>query len=135
MCSMRRLRNGFTLGLVLFALSQGVVGCSKNGAPPHVFVEGTVTWQDGTPAKELEGAIIEIETSNKTPPGGGTLKADGTFGPLAVPAGTNRVLIESAPGKEIPLDPRFQSWDTSGLTYTAWDSRKDVTFKVDKSAK
>jgi hypothetical protein len=145
MCNVRWFYKGFALSLIVLTCSSA--GCGKPAGGDvqielqrHVYphwldVAGTVTWQDGTAAKELGGASIEIETSNKTPPSGGALKADGTFGPIGVPPGTHRVRIKPAPGKEIPLDPRFESWDTSGLTYTAWDSTKDVALIVEKKAK
>jgi hypothetical protein len=109
----------------------------RNVYPYWVNVAGTVKWQDGTTAKELDGASVEIETSNVTPPSGGLLKTDGSFGPIGVPPGTHRVRITPKPGAQSPLDPRFHSFDTSGLTYTAWGSSKeiltkDIVLKVDK---
>jgi len=149
MSSLRWLRNSFALGLMVLTWSS--MGCGKpqggdvqtalqRDVYPHwLNVAGTLTWQDGTAAKELEGALVEIETSNITPPSGGPLKADGTFGPIGVPPGTHRVQITPKQGAQSPLAPRFQSFDTSGLTYTAWGSRKeivrkDIILKVEKQA-
>lgn len=141
MCSLRWFSNSFALSLMVLTCS--CVGCGKpprGGVNPHwLDVAGTVTWQDGTAAKELEGASVEIETSDITPPSGGLLKADGTFGPIGVPSGTHRVRITPQQGAQSPLAPRFQSFDTSGLTYTAWGSskeivRKEIILKVEKQA-
>ena len=130
MCSLRWFRNSVALSLMVLTCS--CVGCGKppggdvqialerNVYPHWLDVAGTVTWQDGTAAKELEGALVEIETSNITPPSGLPLKADGTFGPIGVPPGTHRVQITPKHGAQSLLAPRFQSFETSGLTYTAW---------------
>src|SRR5262245_28250224 len=67
-----RRRAGAAAALLLAALLGGCVG----GPYP---VDGVVVWQDGSPAKELEGSHVVFELPEKKAGARGAIRADGTF--------------------------------------------------------
>ena len=120
-------RAGTILIFVLSAIAVlGIAGCGGGQAtayqPP---LEGTVAWTDGTPTSQLEGATIEFEAGGKTVAQAG-IRPDGSFMlEKPIPAGDYRVRVLPPPADyNLPnvLDPRFQDFEKSGLTFTATDS-------------
>lgn len=131
-----------TLALVL---TVPLAGCGSGIHP----VEGTVTWKDGTPAKELEGALIVFDLPEKQTTARGSVQADGTFrlttktdGDGAL-AGDYKVLIterrkagggpdpsEMAPGY---MDIRYSDPRTTDLTATVKPGRNTITLVVERN--
>ena len=114
-------------------LLAGCGGTTKPYVPP---LEGMITWEDGTAPQDLESGTIEFESGGKTVAQTG-VRPDGTFILAeALPAGTYRVRILPPPPelkKPAVLNPRYQSFEQSGLTYSASDSGpQQANFKLTK---
>jgi hypothetical protein len=110
------------------------VGCGGSATPYLPPLDGTLTWEDGTSPLELEGGTIEFESQGKTVAQTG-LRPDGTFIlATALPAGEYRVRVLPPPanfGKPAVLDPRFESFEKSKLTFTATaDGQQHANFKL-----
>jgi hypothetical protein len=126
---------GYQRGLrLLTALTWcSVLGCGgPTYQPPPVG--GVVLWQDGTEPRELEGGSVEFE-ANGAVAAKTALTADGTFRlDHALPPGSYRVRVTPPPGSPRPsaLDPRFESFVTSGLMFTGTSEPQQVTFHVQK---
>jgi hypothetical protein len=115
---------------LVFALiaAAGLTGC---GGPKLVPVEGQVLWDDGTPAKELAGCIVESTVPGSAVTSRGTIDADGRFKlgtdkpDDGAEPGTHQVAItpyprlEFEPAPKVKLPARYTRPDTSGLTYAA----------------
>lgn len=137
------------LGLILWA-----PGCGPK-LPRTYPVKGKVLVEGGD-VKKLAGALVEFESvADKSIRAYGSVNPDGTFemstqtagaGLSGVVEGQHRVRItmvverneeeeEDDEGRPIrrrragPIPPRYQSFDTSGLTYTA-PGDSEVTFKL-----
>ncbi|HEY7428618.1 MAG TPA: hypothetical protein VH682_30590 [Gemmataceae bacterium] len=117
----------------------GTAGCG-NGL---YTVQGKVVYEDGS--LMTEGFVIgEMKDGDTTVMMRGEIRPDGTFrlGTLkaegGAPRGTYRVLVtprDRTPGEEhLPpvLDPKFQNYDTSGLTIEVKEDHNDVTLTVAK---
>jgi len=98
-------------------------------------VEGTVKWEKGPVITELEGGSVEFEKDG-TVAATAALTGDGSFKLMnPLPPGTYRVRVlppAVAVRKAADLDPRFQSFDTSGLKYTATSEPGLVMFELKK---
>jgi hypothetical protein len=125
----------------------GAVGC---GGP--VQIQGQVVWEDGTPARELEGGMVmfRLPGQKKAVGARGTIGADGAFtmstmrmGDGVFPGTHLAAVIENRPGggdSGIPLaparmDPKYSDPDTSGLTVLVEQSNQDVQLKVNRKGK
>src|SRR5262245_55661581 len=126
MFTTRAALRGYPSGLsLLTALTWwSLLGCGgatdyRSKAPP---VEGVVKWEKGPMVTELEGGSVEFEKEGAVA-AKAALTGDGTFRlDKALSPGKYRVrLVPPAVSvrKGGELDPRFQSFDTSGLTFTA----------------
>jgi hypothetical protein len=103
----------------LFAMAIGVAGCGKR---LH-RVEGQIVWEDGQPAKELQGAMVYFESMEHRTISRSVVQKDGRFrltterpevrGPDGVPPGTHRAYIVD--GVPPLVDIRFRRPETSGL--------------------
>jgi len=116
----------------LFGLILAGCGSASHMAAP-LPVEGFVKWEKGTMATELEGGSIEFEKDGAVA-ATAALTGDGSFKLLKpLPAGTYRVRIQppATPArKAVDVDPRYQKFETSGLTFTAGGEAKPVVFEL-----
>src|SRR5262245_58093348 len=96
-----------------------LTGCSGESAPYQPPLEGKFLWPDGTEPRELEGGTVEFEANGVVAASAG-LVGDGTF-MLAkpLPAGTYRVRVQPPASGLRVMDKRFESFETSSLSYTA----------------
>jgi len=127
-------------------LVSAIVGCGGHEVYP---VQGMVVYADGSPATDLENYVVTFESVDRQAtsdqPGvsaSGTVKADGTFtvstyeaNDGAVP-GKHRVALspevqasDEAVGEEI-IDPKFYTFETSGLEVTITPGTNEVTLTV-----
>src|SRR5262245_3757927 len=105
---------------VLFLLA----GCGGTGLYP---VEGQLQWQDGTPAKELEGASVTFELPEKNTNSTGIVQADGTFSLMTAAPGDGAL-----PGKyKVVISERRQSAGGSQMAPTKSDIRYAERDKTD----
>jgi len=116
---------------VLAAVGLGwAAGC---GGPPEYRpppLGGVVLWQDGSEPRELEGGTIEFEANGKVAASAG-VRPDGTFLlEAALPPGPYRVRVTAPAERPRALDPRYERFESSGLTHTATADPQQVTFKV-----
>src|SRR5262245_14499551 len=126
-----RAARGLTRPLLAGFLLGTLAGC---GGPRLYPVAGRVVWEDGSAARELAGGLVVFESVEDRMGARADIQADGSFrlstsrpgdGTLA---GRHRVLVEApqpsekelAGRKDMPqiLDPRFASFETSGLEVT-----------------
>jgi hypothetical protein len=141
-------RRGRRWGLATALLVAALAGGCGSGIHP---VEGRVVWKDGTPAKELEGALVVFDLPEKQTNANGSVQADGTFrlttkkaddGALA---GEYKVLIierrkagggpdptEMAPGH---MDVRYSDPSTSDLRATVKPGTNVITLTVERNPK
>ena len=125
----------FLLAAALGILSVGV-GCSR----PKYEVKGVVAYDDGTPYSGGGIVAMEAEIDGKRVMARGAIGPDGRF-TLASQrpedgafAGTYRVrvlpqvVIDGPPPKG--LDPRFQSFDTSGLSFEVGSGKNEFTISL-----
>ena len=122
-------------------------GCSGSGIYP---VQGQVTWNDGSPAKEIAGSLIMFEQAEKHMSARGQIQPDGSFRLTSVKendgatTGEHTVLIIEvgrkhlggpdstllAPGK---IDIRYSSPSTSDLRATVKPGKNQITLAVDRA--
>jgi hypothetical protein len=133
--------------LLLAALLLGsVAGC---GGPRLYPVSGQIVWQDGSPAKELAGGLLALESVEVRASARSDIEPDGSFRVMTSRPGDGayegryRVLIdvprlsdrELNAGKREPrpiLDPRYGQFETSGLEITVEPKNNQVTLKLKK---
>lgn len=130
-----------------------LLGCGGVKTYP---VAGTVTWLDGTPAKELATGMVQFDLITDdskgkkfSPQGGiqndGTYRL-GTFKPGdGAPAGKYRVLVmphhwtegelADKPAPPPVLDPRFQQFETAKIEVEVKAQSNDIPIKVEKAKK
>src|SRR5436309_2986881 len=110
-------RAALTAGLLLAA-----AGCS--GGPRLYPVEGTVTYEDGTPAVGLAKGTVSLESVEDRSNASGEIRPDGTFrirtppGKDGAAAGRYRVVVlppEGADRNRPPIDRRYGRYETSGI--------------------
>jgi hypothetical protein len=140
---MNRLRSARP-GVALLAAF--LVGCGGDGPYP---VEGKVVWADGTPATELEGALVVFDLPEKQTNAKGNVRADGTFrlttkadGDGALAGEYKVVIVESRPPLGGPdatmmapghMDVKYSDPSTSDLTATVKPGTNVVTLKVERN--
>ncbi len=108
--------------LALFTILAGFCGCGRELYP----VGGTLVWEDGRPATELEGATIYFESAEHHSVSRSVVQDDGHFqlttdraeasGPDGVPSGIHRIYVVD--GVPSMMKPHFRRPETSGLEVT-----------------
>ena len=137
MFTTRSLRGCRPVLSLLMALTWcGLLGCGGGETRAKALpLEGVVKWEKGPMITELEGGSVEFEKDG-TVAATAALTGDGTFKLMnALPPGTYRVRVvpPAIPvRKGAEIDPRFQSFDTSGLKFTATPEPGQVTFELKK---
>lgn len=130
------VRSGGML-LVFLALAVGVCGCGGSSAPKAYPVKGSVVFEKGGDISKLVGATVEFE-SVATPEihAYGEIKDGGVFTMTTQTKGVAqegaiagehriRILFETFEDEDEPkkkpkaiIDPKFRSFDKSGLKVT-----------------
>src|SRR5947207_11676283 len=116
---------------LLWLILAGCGSASHMAAP--LPVEGFVKWEKGAMATELEGGSIEFEKDGAVA-ATAALTGDGSFKLLKpLPPGTYRVRIQppATPARKgLEVDPKYQKFETSGLSFTATGEPKPVIFEI-----
>lgn len=126
-----------------------LAGCGADRQPTYP-VAGKVVFEDGTP---LAGGVVEFQSvpqDGKPINASGAIQPDGTFrlGTYAADdgavAGAHKALVrppevladieEGAKPPEPVLDPKFQSYETSGLQFTVAQGDNHFTLRVQRPA-
>lgn len=142
---MTRAVSGLARGVVVILLAALLAGCGSGVYP----VDGVVVWKDGSPAKELEGALVIFDLPEKQVNANGSVQADGTFRLTTnkpndgAPAGDYKVVIverrtakggpdptEMAPGK---MDIRYADPSTTDLRATVTAGSNKVKLTVERN--
>jgi hypothetical protein len=137
------------VGTVCAVLAALAAGCAAGGKPKTYPVRGKVVYKGtGQAAARLAGGTVVLE-SVADPKGAqvrGVIDDDGTFSLGSVidnqsvggaPPGDYRVRIQLAdpgrrPAARSPIDPRFLSFDKSGLRVAVKEETNDVTLEVEE---
>lgn len=118
-----------------------VAGCGRSTYP----VSGRIVFADGTPATELDGFIVAMESAEHTSGATGVVQPDGTFR-----VGTQEVDDGAKPGKykvsltppDPPLDqpapkpiidPKYSSMATTDLEVEVTAGSNEVTLTVERA--
>jgi hypothetical protein len=122
--------------LVAAGVALVLAGCSGKRLYP---VEGVVRFEDGSPAGDLTGGPVSLESAADQSNAAGEIRPDGTFhvrGPMGedgVAAGAYRVLVlppPSADRQRPPIDPALGRYQTSGIEVTVKEEKNKVTVTV-----
>ncbi len=135
-------------GCALFAIG----GCGAKQPQPTFPASGIVRWSDGQPAKELAQSTITLTGKGGGGPSipvnpRGQVQTDGTFvlrtyapGDGA-PAGKYVASVtysypsrlRDSPNQSLPFDPRFQSYQTSGLEITIKPESNELLLTLERA--
>lgn len=129
-------RNATVSLLILLA---GMLGCGDELHP----VEGQLVWEDGQPAKELDGSMLYFVSSEHHTTSRSIVQNGGRFelttnepesqGVDGVPPGVHQVYIIANDSANAPIDSRFRDPDTSGLEVTVPPSDGQLELKIARS--
>ncbi|MBN2295933.1 MAG: hypothetical protein JXM70_26110 [Pirellulales bacterium] len=137
-------------GVLLLVLLVPLYCACGSGRPETYTTKGKVVFPDGSP---LSGGSIMFQSTGqgeKVYNARGLIGPDGTFEMTTFEpndgavAGKHIVMVrESAPATDFTppsatarlVDPRFMSFDTSGLTVDVKKGDNDLTIKIDRPAK
>jgi len=135
-----RLRQSL-FALLALLVPASLAGCGSGKYPVH----GKIVWADGAPAKELDGSLVIFESTSAPFCARGEIQGDGSFRLTTerpedgVPPGPYRVLISQLrpdddvrPRPPLPMDERFEAFDTSGLKYTVEAGKNEPVLKVER---
>lgn len=127
--------------MLLAGILLALAGCGGKRLYP---IEGVVQYEDGTPARELAGGLVSLESVADLSNAAGEIGKDGTFrirdplGNDGAGAGEYRVLVRAAEGADRRnppiIDPVFARYDTSGITVTVKEEPNKVTITVRRPA-
>jgi hypothetical protein len=135
--------------IYLVALTMPVVllsGCGSGMAT----VEGNVVWQDGTPAKELQGSYVVFENPKLDVSARGPIQPDGTFRLTTdkpddgVPPGDYKVLIfevgrkalggpDSSQMEPSRMHSRYMDLEATDLTAEVKPGVNPITLKIERN--
>jgi hypothetical protein len=133
---MRSLPRAAVVAGLLLALA----GCGGKRFYP---VQGVVQYEDGTPAKELAGGMVSLESAADKSNAAGQVRPDGTFrikdplGRDGVPAGGYRAIVlppEGADRRNPPVDPSYGRYESSGIEVTVREEPNQVSITVRRPA-
>jgi hypothetical protein len=133
-CRCRRLLPPFLVSLLA---TVALPGCGTRMYP----VEGKLLWQDGSPVTELAGGLVVFENPDAGVSSRGEIQGDGTFQLMTQRPGdgTFRVLI-TEPGlydsDRVPppkANPKYHTFQTSGLEFTVEPKSNEAVFKLEKA--
>ncbi|UUO05700.1 hypothetical protein M4951_20275 [Blastopirellula sp. J2-11] len=116
------------------------VGCGNGTYPVH----GSIVYPDGTPAKELSGGAVELDSLEQDVSARGSIDDQGKFVISTFEAedgalpGKHRVLIvpRQATGDERVskvIESKFQRYETSGLELEVTAGTNTPTFTVERA--
>jgi len=116
------MKREYLAALAACAVLTSFCGCGRELHP----VGGTLVWEDGQPATELEGATIYFESTEHRTVSRSAVQEGARFqlttdrpeasGPDGVPPGVHRVYtVDGVPSL---MKPKFRRPDTSGLEVT-----------------
>jgi hypothetical protein len=142
-------RSGLLTWGLLSAFIVFAVGC---GGPKVYPVDGQIVYTDGEPAANLKGYKVEFESVDALHEGHavsaeGEVKPDGSFQMTTfkpgdgVFAGKHRVIIAppasegDTPTKPHVINPRYLSYETSGLTATVEEKSTAITLTIERRKK
>src|SRR5262245_25222000 len=129
-----------TRAIALATVLMALAGC---GGKRLYSVEGVVQFEDGSPAQELAGGTVSLESVADLSNAAGEIRRDGTFrvkdplGKEGVMAGAYRVLVlppEGADRRKPPIDPALGRYDTSGIEVTVKEEPNRITVVVRRPA-
>jgi hypothetical protein len=123
-----------------------VAGCGESRVP----VQGRVVWTDGSPANELAGGLVQLQTADGMLGPRGVIGPDASFqltsdtGMAGAAPGDYRVFVvetravlketdEGAVQAPPRMDPKHEHPDTSGLTATIPPGGGNITVTVSRA--
>jgi hypothetical protein len=138
------MQTGATRILALFVAAAGFATVSGCGGETTYPVEGRIVYVGGSPADDLEGYSVTLESLDREPPvsASGEVEADGTFelstfgGNDGVVPGRHRVAINPPPqmGDEpmppLKIDPKYQTLDQTDLEINV-ESADEIVLEVE----
>jgi hypothetical protein len=126
-------RPALAVGLAVLVFT----GCSSGKR--LYSVEGTVVFEDGSPAVELAGGLVSLESVEDMKNAAGEIQKDATFrvrtplGQDGAPAGTYRVAVRAGEGRRnSPIDTKYGRYATSGIELTIKEEPNKVEVKVQR---
>lgn len=140
---MRKVR---WLAVAVAVVGLAAAGCGRSGFYP---ARGQFVYPDGSPAADLDGFQVAFEGTGpdgKAYSSMGAIDAQGRFEVFTdkpgdgAPAGTCRVLVEpkmidSEREAPYPLDPKYRTFSTSGLTAEVKAEPNEFKFTVERGGK
>jgi hypothetical protein len=133
------------LGLVLLAVASG---CAGESWPKTYLVNGKVVVKNGDVSTLAGGQVFLESVTEPKVTGAGEIEEDGTFSVgcnidgkdrAGIPAGEYRVCLkpptddEESPKRTGALQPRYRTYDKSGLKTTVTEGSNSPTIEVEAS--
>ncbi len=124
--------------LNLFVVIAGAVGCQE---PKYFPVDSKIVDESGQPIMELAGAAISFEATHAPVSAVGEVRGDASFTLTTETSGDGclpgehrvsigRVFLAADAPQPLVIDPKYESYETSGLTVNVEKKRNQVELKV-----